>query len=255
MRICGPEILPTYSKSPEFRKASHAMTLASTALRGIFEDVPTAAYPEIAHHLGLVVGSSHGELEVTAQFLEHIGNQNIARPLLFQNSLHNSTLGFLTVKYDIRGAAMTVSHGVFSGEDALDCATTLLRSGESELCLALSYDIWIPRLEGVRDYFYPAGLKRGGGAAAVLLATGAGMRLLPDQIEPIAELVDIEKQHLLDESVIVDISKVPQPHYDGNAIEQLALFLNSNAQSNSQPDHLTLHKPDGRKSRILVRRL
>ncbi len=130
---CDVSKLSEIQKRPNFRKATRHMCLAyesfSTALQGA--DL-TSVPPE---RLGLILASSHGELPVTLEFLKTLAISGVARPLLFQNSLHNSTTGFLSLTFKISGPAITVSNLYFSGESALQTASTLLEGKICDVCI------------------------------------------------------------------------------------------------------------------------
>ncbi len=119
---------------------------------------------------GFVLGSCHGELEVTIDFLKTYSQTGVARPLLFQNSLHNSTSGFICMNWKISGPMLTVSHLHFTGEDAIETGMNLILQGQCRACLVTGVESRVPALieeiheTKLRDQY------RGEGAATLLLA-------------------------------------------------------------------------------------
>lgn len=153
----------------EFRRATRNQIFAYLAIQAVLE--PHAArLSTILPRLGLVVGTGHGELAVTKDFLGELGKSGVARPILFQNSLHNATLGFLTKAFSVMGPALTVSNLFFSGENAIDLATVLLESGDVDYCLAVGVDGLVPELAPSLRECYPHGTRLGEGAGALLLS-------------------------------------------------------------------------------------
>ena len=52
--------------------------------------------------------SRHGELESTFEFLKGVSQRELARPFLFQNSLHHSTNGFTSQKFKLMGPTYSI---------------------------------------------------------------------------------------------------------------------------------------------------
>jgi len=80
---------------PEFRKATKNMLMVSSAIR------QTLGPLQVPPDMGLVVGSSYGELETTKEFLITYAKLGLARPFLFpavfttrRRDLSRSTLKF-----------------------------------------------------------------------------------------------------------------------------------------------------------------
>jgi 3-oxoacyl-(acyl-carrier-protein) synthase len=143
---------------PALRKASKKMMLALAACeRAIassgIEDVSRGA---------LILNSGFGEIEATGGFLKAFEETKVARPLLFQNSLHNSTTGFLAIHFGIQGPLFTVNHRSEGGSQALGIASTLLDEGLCDHCVVVSVES-VPPEFAVED----VGLE---GAAALVVA-------------------------------------------------------------------------------------
>ena len=52
----------------------------------------------------------------------------LARPLLFQNSLHNSSAGMVSLHYGLTGPVITTSHPLTLSQDSLNLAELMLSS-------------------------------------------------------------------------------------------------------------------------------
>jgi len=219
---------------PRFRKATRNMLLALTAAEECLSSV--AVDPR---HLGFVLGSSHGELEMTLSFLKTLAQSGVARPLLFQNSLHNSTAGFVAMTHKISGPLLTVSNLHFSGEDALSTGRSLLLDGLCSFCLVLGVDVRLPDLGPELELNSMNSPLRREGAAAVLLAIREAAE--EQGLPYLGQLLAIQNNYRRSEN-----AKPQQPHYDSDAVEHLVCAL----RSNENPTPLNLTKPDGSSARI-----
>lgn len=227
--VASPARIAELEARPEFRKATRNMTLACAAA---LELAPSVDFSAAGAALGTVLATSHGELEATVQFLRGLGASGIARPILFQNSLHNATLGFVTQRLGLTGPGFTVSQRSQSGEDALRLAHDLIHGGVVARCLVLGVDSVAPSIETALRGTYPAGTVLRDGAGALLVAeAGAAVSL--------AHLGPIE------------IASTGAPatcpaHYDASAIEAIARVV----ASADAPEVLGLRKPDGTETRV-----
>lgn len=176
--VAGAESLEPFRQKPSFRKATRAMMLACASIeaalaaqggiRSVFETRP--------ERFGLVMGSAFGELETTKDFLTTLADTGMARPLLFQNSLHNSTTGFASIHFSFTGPVLTTSHGIFVAEHSLELASLLLEREHCDFCLVTVFDTFLPELGGTSG----ANGKREGASTLVLSRAGcfeeAGLR-------------------------------------------------------------------------------
>jgi hypothetical protein len=170
-----------------------------------------------------------GEFETTKKYYKFLGRDGMARPFLFQNSLHHSTAGMLSQTLGIRGPSATVSDHYFSGESALDLAQNFLDSAHCSTCLVVGVDTFVPELNlGVRAR-YPEGLEFGEGAAALLVTK--------ETATPLFRIVSsrVLRAHGAENPGLTGF-------YDSNAIEQLA--------ASTRIGILALPKPDGTSSRF-----
>jgi Beta-ketoacyl synthase, N-terminal domain len=136
--------------------------------------------------LALVLGTGYGELTATTDFLEGMATRGaeFGSPLAFQQSVHHSPAGQISIFLGAKGPALTTSARELSGESALQVALTLLDTGRAERVLVVAADELTPTLEagyrafaslGAADGEPPsASLRPGEGAAAVLLGHGPG---------------------------------------------------------------------------------
>lgn len=107
---------------PAFRKATLNMALATLASDEVLKKIPDVPRDQIS----FVLATHFGEVATTMDFLETYRDSQLARPLLFQNSLHNSSLGFACIHLGLTGPAITVSADRETHAAALSTAENLL---------------------------------------------------------------------------------------------------------------------------------
>lgn len=110
------------SLDPSFRRATPNMILATLGCQKLLESIPNVARDEIS----FLLGSHFGEIGMSLDFLKTYHDTQIPRPILFQNSLHNSTLGFATIHLKLTGPAMTVSTGQQTVTSTFDLVENML---------------------------------------------------------------------------------------------------------------------------------
>jgi hypothetical protein len=230
--IARRESLGTLRSRPELRKATEQMLWAYAAAVRCLENL------DARESLGLVVGSGQGELETTKNFYKSLARENIARPFLFQNSLHHSTTGMLSQALQIKGAAATVSDHFFSGESALELAASLLESRQCGLCLVVGVDTLVPEFDsGVRAR-YPKDMEIGEGSAALLVAGTEGWKQMGSRSEFSIESFRLDRETKQDAADF-------RGYYDSDAIERLIKHRDSPS--------IRLSKPDGSASHFTLR--
>lgn len=106
--------------------------------------------------VALILGSGSGELEASADFLATWAKINMARPVLFQNSLHNASTGFASIQFKIVGPSFTVSAGESTPQECIEMARGLMNEDLADVCIvtlveghkSLSEQIGMP---GIRE--------------------------------------------------------------------------------------------------------
>jgi len=211
-------------RDPKFRRATRNMLLAYSAIETLLVDELGIA-SKGAHHIGMVLGTGFGEFTSTASFLETWGRNQIGRPVLFQNSLHNATVGFLSLTFQITGPCLTVSQGPFSGEKAIELAMTMLHSKSCDFCLAVGADDQespylqeMPSPTSVRKINY--------GAGALLLTTCDGAKSLPRKFH-LGTLANLKMVNQGSSAWVDHEWKDPVPSYDSDMIEHVTRSLSS----------------------------
>ncbi len=227
------------TKEPRYRKATRGMILANSSIEQTMLGFDREAVRE---DCGLVLGSCHGELEVTIDFLRTLSQTGVARPILFQNSLHNSTTGFLAMTWRITGPLLTVSRLHFTGEDALATGHLLVRHGLCNFCLITAVDARVAEMvEGLNETKIRSRYT-GEGAGAVLLASSTGLERVGRT--PRCELIAVNcvnaPTHALTDS---------PGHYESNGVE---LFVRALADDEVL-NNISLYKPDGSHSLLTWR--
>lgn len=92
---------------PELRRATRNMVAALEQVEALLATLPDG-WLDAHRAIPVVVGTDDGELATTTAFLETLGRTGVARPFLFQSSLHHATLGFLSERLGLRGPGFTV---------------------------------------------------------------------------------------------------------------------------------------------------
>lgn len=176
--------VPPPDNRPEFRRATFNMRLCAAALECLFSQAPAAAHPRC----GLALATCFGELEATKDFLATLTTQGVARPLLFQNSLHNATIGFLSLHFKIQGPTATLSDRIATGHHALTTALLWISAGLVETAIAIECD------SAVADLPHEA-LKHGGATALLLKRADSSSKMTvtieagaPSQRDPLGWL-------------------------------------------------------------------
>ncbi len=148
-----PAQLEAFRMMPSFRKATRAMTLACASIANACNADPKTStiLQENASRFALVLGSAFGELETTKDFLKTFADTGAARPLLFQNSLHNSTSGFASIHFHLTGPVITVSHGLFSFEHSLEAANLLLQQRQADFVIVTFVETFLTDLASVEN--------------------------------------------------------------------------------------------------------
>lgn len=172
----GESLEPLFNQA-DFRRATRNMCLAYYSMKKCVDSLGKD-WPSVQSCTGAVLGTSHGELNATAEFLEAWGKSRTARPLAFQSSLHNATIGFLAKQFGIMGPTLTVSDGLHTGREALETACLLLSSQTVPFCFVTGCDLIPEKIKEPFQRMYPPGTPLGEGAATLLLASEQGMRQL-----------------------------------------------------------------------------
>ncbi len=136
--------LETLHDLADFRRATLNMKYAFLAAREALESLPAGINRD---DLALVVQTNFGELRSTCDFLLGVSVEKVARPLAFQNSLHHSTLGFLSRVFKITGPGLTVSHERLNADEADDTASALLDDG-AKYALVVRVDVAVDAVQG-----------------------------------------------------------------------------------------------------------
>jgi hypothetical protein len=145
------------------RKKSANMVLTSVLLNELLEQTQKKLKLE---SVNVIFTSSEGELQQTFDFFKNLALGR-ARPILFQNSLHNSTLGALSLELPNIASGITMSNGDICFESAIDMAL----AGTSPLpVIILGVDVYNTEIQKIRAESYGAGIElTSGGCAAVFI--------------------------------------------------------------------------------------
>lgn len=114
--------IPRANLDPAFRRATDSMILTATVGRTLLDQIPQAKPGEVS----LIVGTHFGEVHSSLEFLRNLYSAQTASPTHFQNSLHNSTLGFTAIQLKLTGPALTVSADKLTAPAAQETALQML---------------------------------------------------------------------------------------------------------------------------------
>ena len=128
LELPSPQVLP----ANERRRASQVVRLALACAEQALQSSPFAV-----DTLRIVCASDEGTGEVCQQMLEALATTRLVSPLLFHNSVHNAPSGYLSIGYQNRQSATSVSLGQESFASGLLCAASeACTSGQPVLLLA-----------------------------------------------------------------------------------------------------------------------
>ncbi len=128
------EELSAFAMPPAWRKATRNMVMATGSIERALAQVPNLSVSGNSD-VGFVLGSSSGELETSADFLTTWSKSQMARPVLFQNSLHNATTGFSSIHFKLSGPSFTVSVLYRTPEECMQLARGLLFERTCRVCI------------------------------------------------------------------------------------------------------------------------
>ncbi|UYL09607.1 beta-ketoacyl synthase chain length factor [Bdellovibrio sp. SKB1291214] len=94
------------SLDPSYRRATLNMALTTLTAEKVLQQLPAGISKD---QVSFVVATHFGEVSSTLEFLNTYYETQTPRPILFQNSLHNSTLGFASIQLGMTGPGMTIS--------------------------------------------------------------------------------------------------------------------------------------------------
>ncbi len=91
---------------PALRKATTMMKMVVEGLRNMTTVLDFSNYQQ--GEISTFLGSLHGEIEPTLNYLKGLAQSQHSRPFLFQNSLHHSTTGFASQKFQWVGPSYSI---------------------------------------------------------------------------------------------------------------------------------------------------
>ncbi len=234
--VATQETANQFKTDPKFRKATNNMLWALSAA----EKALTMTRELPTHDIHLVLGTSHGELEVTKDFLFTLHSGGAARPFLFQNSLHNATAGFLALRMGLQNTSVTVSNGHLTGEKAIETARLLLQSKKPRAALVVCVEGHVESLWPASKLNYKNVTLRPGSAALILVNQAALIQF------NLRALLRIDKTDFTESK-----NSIGGDFYDSNGLEEIISQVLSKTDARSP---LILGKPDGQASEIYFQR-
>ena len=241
--IASPSDLPTQAtvlqSKPSFRKASLNMKLAFFAMNAALKEAGLDSSQ--LESAGFVLGSSYGELVQTKEFLKAWAKEKLARPLLFQSSLHNGTLGFLSLEFGLRGPSFTVSHQYLTGEKALELGMDLIADQAAEICFISAVEVMDPDLLPSLQCKMPEGVQWVDGAACLILASEVWV--IRNQPELAFEINRLEYHQ--------SSGSFSGSYYDSDGLEKIIMAMKAAKKNTKDETHeAKFLKRDGFESKI-----
>jgi len=182
--------------SVELRKATNLMVACISALEAL-----RARCDFDPSKVGVVLSSVVGELGSSTVFLESLVKDSVARPLLFQNSLFHSTLGFLSIRYKWTGPTLTLGNRRETLRASFALAEDLIATGQCEECLILgaeeSVSYYAPAYEKLSP---PEGILKAGAGALLVSKSKEGSSIelsLKESVSSDANSNDFIESHEL----------------------------------------------------------
>ncbi|MEZ4814349.1 MAG: beta-ketoacyl synthase chain length factor [Bdellovibrionota bacterium] len=199
----------------EFRRATKSILKGVALIQRAFENNPVLRQMAEERRLGFIVSSSVGEIEITRDFLKDFAVNQTARPFLFQLSSHNSTAGFLTQYFGLKGATLTLSNSYQGTEAAIESATLLLSSKACDavmlFCVEQSIEEWVD----LEMYKKHPQLKASSGANLLIV----GQEDLLEGLSAKATLSELNYNEPSDGEALADT------FYDSNVGEKIARLI------------------------------
>ncbi len=163
--------------NPAFRKATLNMQAAFSVCHLSIQTL----HQDQRDLVSLIVSTQFGEVSSSLEFLTTYYDTGLSKPILFQNSLHNSTLGFVTIQLAIKGPAITLSSDEQTDTAVQETARSLLELTPHVLiCLV---DIVPDFLKSHYAVAYPALKAHLGWARAFLISKVEQSDSLPIQLD------------------------------------------------------------------------
>jgi 3-oxoacyl-[acyl-carrier-protein] synthase II len=207
-------------RSAHLRRMDRLSRMVVAASRIAVEDAGVDLGGLAPDRIGVVVGSSVGNVSESVDFLERVFTKGsaFASPMLFPNLVLNAPASYAAMELGATGVNLTVAHGEICGEQAILRGAHAIRSGRADLVLAgggdelgaILVDIYgrarvLSGQRGGEQWSSPYDAGRSG------LAPGEGAAMLALEAEQRARARGAEILALLDGEASF---AVPAPAYD-----------------------------------------
>ncbi|MGP8154559.1 MAG: beta-ketoacyl-[acyl-carrier-protein] synthase family protein [Smithella sp.] len=125
------------------RRMDKLSLMAAASARLALEDAGLQITRENRDHIGIMLGTSFGATDVTAQFLGILFTEGPAsvNPILVPNTVMNAAAGHTSIELGFRGVNTTVTHFAVSAENAIAYAVAEIRRGTADFIFAGGVDI------------------------------------------------------------------------------------------------------------------
>jgi hypothetical protein len=236
--LANEEAVQKLAAEPACRKATRPMLLACSAVNEALALLPGSLIADQRAEMGFVLGTNYGELDVTQDFLVTLKNKGMARPFLFQNSLHHSTLGFLSQHFQIQGPGFTVTRREESDEAAVELGMQLIGFGRADLCVVCGVDAVGRVMRPAVQELYPNNTDIWEGAAALILGS-----------EDISKSYKLDHWYILNEGKpqVSDLAALPLNKYHSTQFIEAVARSMRHLRDPAGPKTISVSraKPDG----------
>lgn len=128
------------------RRMDRLSLLTTAAARLALEDAGLVVDSANRDRTGIILGTSFGPTDVTAQLAEILIMKGppFVNPIIVPNTVMNAPAGHASIELGFRGVNTTVTQYAVSAETALACAVMEIRRGSADYILAGGADILSP---------------------------------------------------------------------------------------------------------------
>jgi hypothetical protein len=225
-----------------FRKATRNMKLAYLALSDAMNEIEEGLKSISTERISLFITSGFGELEPTTKFLQGAMIDSKLSPTAFQNSLHNSILGFISTMFKLDGPCYTITNTYFSCENALDAALDTLGQEAADVAIVIGVDSIVRDIEDSMNFLYPSVTKMSEGGNAIILSNRKCKDVFFSKSTVNASIKSISYIYQKNSSE----KRIPESFYDTDLLGKIHCGISEKSQT------IMSYKPDGSSSLVEI---
>ncbi len=127
--------LEDFLSDRSFRRAADSTKYAIGAVSLALKDAGLMNFE--SKRTSLVVGTTHGAMNMSREFHRNLTRGNEASPMLFVDSVLNASAGNISLCFGIKGGSQTLVGGAPAGIRAIGLAADMLMCGRSDLVIVV----------------------------------------------------------------------------------------------------------------------